>query len=116
MVFLPLISCVVLSAYVMLRTRLFVIFMVEAVTLLGCSTHLHDQFHIRGSWLERFEWFQIRRYRHFYHHGHHMKNMSLGGISTSWDKFLLTFVEVNVPKGSDYKELNVVPQKKSGPL
>ena len=41
-----------------------------------------------------------------------MKNMSLGGISTSWDKFLLTFVEVDVPKGSDFKELNVVPQKK----
>ena len=35
-----------------------------------------------------------RRKRHFYHHGHHMKNMSLGGIDPVFDRVMNTFVEV----------------------
>jgi hypothetical protein len=109
-VFLPLISLIVLAAYWMLRTRLFVIFLVEGLGLQAASTYLHDQFHVRGSWLERYAWFLRRRYRHFYHHGHLQKNMSLGGVDKSWDAFFGTFVDVVLPaEGSD---LNVVPRKK----
>ena len=99
-----------LAAYWMLRTRLFVIFLVEGLGLQAASTYLHDQFHVRGSWLERYAWFLRRRYRHFYHHGHLQKNMSLGGVDKSWDAFFGTFVDVVLPaEGSD---LNVVPRKK----
>lgn len=110
-VFLPLISLVIMAAYLLLRTRLFVIFLVEGLGLQIASTYLHDQFHIRGSWLEKYQWFLRRRYRHFYHHGHLQKNMSLGGVDKSWDIFFSTFVEVVLPE--DGSDLNVVPRKKA---
>lgn len=109
-VFFPLISLVIMAAYCMLRTRLFVIFLVEGLGLQIVSTYLHDQFHIRGSWLERYSWFLRRRYRHFYHHGHLQKNMSLGGVDNSWDRFFGVFVDVVLP--AEGVDMNVVPRRK----
>ena len=47
---------------------------------------------MRGSWLEKYEWFQVRRLRHFHHHRHLRQNMSLGGIDPTFDIFFGTFI------------------------
>ena len=109
-VFLPLISLVVLGAHCMLSSRMFIIFLVEGVGLQVASTYLHDQFHVRGSWLEKYPWFLRRRYRHFYHHGHLQQNMSLGGIDSSWDNFFGTFTDIILPGLDD--DPNVVPKRR----
>jgi len=49
------------------------------------SDYLHGQYHVEGSWLERYGWF-MRRRRHHHHHGKHLENMSLGGLSNVWDR------------------------------
>jgi sterol desaturase/sphingolipid hydroxylase (fatty acid hydroxylase superfamily) len=68
---------------------------------------LRHRFHIAGSWLEQFEWFQSRRYRHFYHHGHLRQNMSLGGIDPTFDLLFGTYVAVEAPN-----ERGAVPRRR----
>ena len=55
------------------------------------------RFHIAGSWLEQYDWFMTRRYRHFYHHGHLRQNMSLGGIDPTFDLAFGTYTSVETP-------------------
>ena len=98
--FLPPIVLLTLgSAYLLLciglSTSAVCLFIVESAWYLWISNYLHEQYHIDGSWLERFEWFLNRRSRHFYHHHHMHKNMSLGGIDSTIDRLLNTFVEID---------------------
>jgi hypothetical protein len=73
--------------------------------LLWISNKLHEAFHIRDHWLERWsltrEWFLARRGRHFLHHYKPLKNMSLGGIKNIADHVLGTYAEV--PEGKIYR-------------
>jgi hypothetical protein len=39
--------------------------------------YLHKQYHIRGTWWERFKWFQKKRELHFIHHRHAMANFAV---------------------------------------
>ena len=72
--------------------RHFVQFVTLAFAFIGIDGYLHDQYHIRGSWLEQYEWFQVRRLRHIHHHHRLKENMSLGGIDTTFDAMFGTFV------------------------
>ena len=109
-VFGPLVLLLIITAFAVLPFRYAVIFNVEGCSVLGISTYLHDAFHIEKHWLERYDWFMKRRALHFYHHGHHKKNMSLSGIDTTMDKCMRTFVPVIVPKRNS-KEMSQVPEK-----
>jgi len=105
----PVVALILLTSYNILPMRYFIIFAIESMTFLKVSVYLHDQYHIKDTWLERYTWFIERRYRHFYHHGHHMSNMSLGGIDTTFDKAFGVFVPVVSPATDG--PLNVVPKK-----
>ena len=63
----------------------------EFLTLLCISNHLHSQYHIKGSYLERFQWFQDQRAYHLLHHQFYNYNFSLGGYDTCIDKIALTY-------------------------
>ena len=76
---------------------------VECALYLLVSDHLHQQYHVDGSWLEQFDWFMRRRERHFYHHYHMKRNMSLGGMDSTVDRLLHTYVQV---KQKDVAGLN----------
>ena len=102
----PIVATILVCAFALLKLRYFFIFSIESMSFLGVSVYLHDQFHIQGSWLERYDWFLKRRYRHFWHHGHLLENMSLGGIDPSCDKLFGTFQEVAVPNAN----MNTVPR------
>jgi hypothetical protein len=89
---------------------LYCIFVLEAFILVGSNTYLHSQFHIKGSWLEKYKWFIHRRYLHFYHHGHLRNNMSLGGIDPTIDKLMKTYHEIHVPVKEE--NFHKVPKRK----
>src|SRR5690349_4867706 len=61
---LPLVAALCLA----LPADLFALAMGQAVLFLVASDYLHSQFHVAGSWLERFAWFHRRRRYHFDHH------------------------------------------------
>ena len=107
----PLIILLALFFYCIIPSfNLYCIFIVEAFTLVGANTYLHSQFHIKGSWLEKYEWFIHRRYLHFYHHGHLTNNMSLGGTDPTIDKLMKTYHEVDIPVNE--KDFHKVPKRK----
>lgn len=90
----PIILSIWALAFKILPKRLFALFFFESALFLYVSDHLHAQYHIQGSYLERYSWFLERRYRHFWHHGHLRQNMSLGGIDTIFDKLFGTYMVV----------------------
>ena len=107
----PIIAVILFSAYGCLSWKYFVVFAMESMLLLKASVYLHDHYHIEGSWLERYHWFIERRYRHFYHHGHHLQNMSLGGIDPTFDKLFGVFVDIALPEKGDPP--NTMPKKRA---
>src|SRR5262249_24351776 len=53
------------ALWLALPRDLFALVACESALFLAASNHLHSQFHVAGSWLERFEWFHRRRRYHF---------------------------------------------------
>ncbi len=70
-----------------------------AATAAGLSFYAHvyfdNAYHIDGSWLERFAWFQRKRQLHFVHHLHANKNFAV--IDFFWDRLLGTFRKAGPP-------------------
>lgn len=110
-VFGPLFIFLALGAFYVLPYRYAWIFDVEALIILSISTYMHDAFHIKGHYLEKYNWFLKRRALHFYHHGHLKNNMSLSGIDNTMDKCMKTYVQVQIPNRGSNKE-GCVPDKK----
>jgi len=90
----PIIMCFWVVFFLLFRAKVAVLMIFESSTFTYVSDYLHQQYHIQDSWLEKYQWFLERRRRHFYHHGHHMLNMSLGGIDPIFDRLFNTYVEV----------------------
>ena len=81
---------------ILLPLKFALIVLIESTTFLFVSDQLHVQYHLQGSYLERFDWFQRRRERHFWHHKHLRENMSLGGIDPVFDRLFRTYHEVEI--------------------
>ena len=105
--FVPLVGLIYLTAWLILRSPtigieypvwMYYTFVSESFLFLVVSDYLHTQYHVDGSALEKFEWFRIRRERHFYHHRHLRMNMSLGGVSSTFDRAFGTFHDTSVIK------------------
>jgi sterol desaturase/sphingolipid hydroxylase (fatty acid hydroxylase superfamily) len=47
------------------------------------------EYHVEGSWLDRFAWFRRQQELHFVHHRH--ANSNFGVIHFFWDKILRTY-------------------------
>ena len=71
---------------VMPSTRAFVILFLESFTFLYVSDYLHQQYHIKDTWLERSpmlkDWFLQRRLYHFHHH-HRLQASKTTTLSTN---------------------------------
>jgi hypothetical protein len=55
------------------------------------SDYLHTEIHIKGSWLEKYEWFKEKRRLHFLHHRNVKKNKNVFNLEI--DKLLNTYLE-----------------------
>jgi hypothetical protein len=66
----------------------FAVCSVEMTLLLMGINHVHEQFHVEGSWLERFRWFVRARELHDLHHDRPFNLMVADHL---WDKVFGTF-------------------------
>mmetsp|Transcript_39207 Transcript_39207/g.77082 ORF Transcript_39207/g.77082 Transcript_39207/m.77082 type:complete len:174 (-) Transcript_39207:119-640(-) len=90
-VFAPLVFCIWFLCYLCLPLRFALLVVIESTLFSYVSNYLHQHYHLKGSWLEKYKWFQDRRNRHYYHHHHLRKNMSLGGLDPVFDKLFGTY-------------------------
>ena len=85
------IPIVLLATCVFLITRRD-IFLVHIATL-GLSTfahlYLHVQYHLRNTWLKRYQWFKRKQRLHLLHHRDMTRNYAV--IEFFWDRVLGTF-------------------------
>ena len=87
----PVILVLYTILYLILPKRIIWIVLIQSTAFLLVSDKLHVEYHLQGSWLERFDWFLRRRERHFWHHKHLRQNMSLGGIDPVFDHLFKTY-------------------------
>ena len=84
--------------YIIFDIRISAVFIIESFILMIVSNHLHEEFHVKNSWLEqnRFtrNWFLHRREQHFLHHYKPSVNLSLGGINSIADYEFGTHMDV----------------------
>jgi len=89
--FMPITIILLYGIYYTLPLTWSIIILPESTALLLLSDYLHQQYHIDGSWLEKYNWFLSKRKYHLLHHNKMTKNFSLGGLTYSIDKVLNTF-------------------------
>ena len=90
----PIIALIYGIIYISFPTSIALVVLIETTLFLFVSDRLHVEYHVEGSYLERFDWFLRRRERHFWHHKHLRQNMSLGGIDPVFDHLFKTYHEV----------------------
>ena len=73
----------------------YIIIITENVILLFISDHLHSNYHIKDSYLEKYNWFLKRRELHLNHHKNINTNYSLGGLTYIFDKYFKTYNNIN---------------------
>jgi sterol desaturase/sphingolipid hydroxylase (fatty acid hydroxylase superfamily) len=78
-----------LTALWLLSFSFFVVYMLSLAFAIWWHVFLHRQYHVRGSWLERFEWFCEKRRLHFVHHERPRRNYAI--VEYGWDRLLGTF-------------------------
>jgi sterol desaturase/sphingolipid hydroxylase (fatty acid hydroxylase superfamily) len=77
-----------------LRLDLLVI-QLAAMLLSFCGHYYIDsQYHVAGSWLGRFSWFNRKQQLHFIHHRHGKCNFAV--IDFFWDRLLGTYRRANL--------------------
>ena len=106
----PIVAGLAIAVWLMLPQHFALLITIQGLGMIAINSHMHTQFHFRGSWLEKYDWFLKRRYLHFYHHGHMQNNISLGGIDPTYDIVLGTYVDVKIPTEM---HRNCVPEKKN---
>ncbi len=79
----------VLTAFWLLPSDLFVVHMLSLALTGWWHVFLHRQYHVRGVWLERFEWFREKRRLHFVHHKRPRRNYAI--VEYGWDRLFGTF-------------------------
>ena len=83
------------ALFFILPTGLFAVAIGAAGLSFYAHVHFDNAYHISGSYLERFAWFQRKRQLHFVHHLHANKNFAV--IDFFWDRMLGTFRKAGPP-------------------
>lgn len=83
--FVPLLA----AAFALLPAAWFVVHVAALAGTIWWHIYLHKQYHLRGSWFARFEWFRRKRALHFIHHRNEHSNFAL--VEYGWDKLLGTY-------------------------
>ena len=105
----PIVVLFTLVAWLILPQHFALMITLQMLGMIGINSYMHTEFHIRGSWMEKYDWFLKRRYLHFYHQGHMQNNMSIAGIDPTYDILFGTYVDVKIPAKMHNK---CVPEKK----
>ena len=79
----------VLMAFWLLPSILFIVHALSLAFTVWWHVFLHRQYHVRGVWLERFEWFREKRRLHFVHHKRSRRNYAI--VEYGWDRLFGTF-------------------------
>ena len=85
---IPIVLVVGLS-YLVMRFDLFVIQLAAMSLSFYGHVYLDKQYHLAGSWLDRFSWFKRKQQLHFIHHRHADCNFAV--IDYFWDRLLGTY-------------------------
>ena len=78
-----------LIIYSVSSSRTFTIFSTELIIYMNVVDYLHQQFHLKRSWLLRYTWFQKLKQIHLHHHIKQHSNFSF--INHSYDKLSNTY-------------------------
>jgi sterol desaturase/sphingolipid hydroxylase (fatty acid hydroxylase superfamily) len=76
-------------AYFLLPLNLFVVTVIASAASFYAHVFFDKEYHVEGSWLQRFAWFRRQQELHFVHHRH--ANSNFGVIHFFWDKILGTY-------------------------
>jgi len=76
-------------AYFLLPLNLFVVMVVASAASFYAHVFFDKEYHVEGSWLQRFAWFRHQQELHFVHHRH--ANSNFGVIHFFWDRILGTY-------------------------
>lgn len=87
------VALVVGLGYLFLRLDLLVVQLTIMLSSFFAHYYLDYQYHVAGSWLDRFAWFGRRQQLHFIHHRQGDCNFAV--IDFFWDRLLGTY------RGSD---------------
>ena len=82
---------IVATAFWLLPIACFVAHVAGLTFAVWWHIYLHQQYHIRGSWLGRFEWFRRKQHLHFIHHRRPRTNYAI--VEYSWDRLFRTYEE-----------------------
>ena len=76
-------------AYFLLPLNLFVVMVIASAASFYAHVFFDKEYHVEGSWLQRFAWFRRQQELHLVHHRH--ANSNFGVIHFFWDKILGTY-------------------------
>ena len=76
-------------SYLIMRFDLFVVQLAAMSLSFYGHVYLDKQYHLAGSWLDRFSWFRRKQQLHFVHHRH--ANCNFAVIDFFWDRLLGTY-------------------------
>ena len=76
-------------AYIVMPLDLFVVHTAACAASFYVHVLFDKEYHVDGSWLQRFVWFRRKQELHFVHHLH--ANRNFGVVHFFWDKILGTY-------------------------
>ena len=76
-------------AYFLLPFDLFVVMVIASAASFYAHVFFDKEYHVEGSWLERYAWFRRMQELHFVHHRHANTNFAV--IHFFWDRVLGTY-------------------------
>ena len=97
-------------SYLIMRFDLFVVQLAAMSLSFYGHVYLDKQYHLAGSWLDRFSWFKRKQQLHFIHHRH--ANCNFAVIDYFWDRLFGTYRGVEAirqaaPGASTTREIGV---------
>ena len=84
------------AAFFLLPLALFVTVLLAAAASFYLHVWFDKSYHVEGTYLERFAWFQRKRQLHYVHHLHANTNYAV--IDFFWDRLLGTYRDVDSSK------------------
>jgi sterol desaturase/sphingolipid hydroxylase (fatty acid hydroxylase superfamily) len=75
--FVPLFAPMVFAVYLVAPFAIFAAHVFGLTFAIWWHVFLHQQYHLRGSIFERFQWFQRKQQLHFVHHRHVRRNYAI---------------------------------------
>ena len=83
-------------AYLVLPLDFFLVHAAACAVSFRVHVLFDKEYHVDGSWLQRFAWFRVKQQLHFVHHRH--ANSNFGVVHFFWDRLLGTYRSPTPPR------------------